>query len=214
VSRLSVLTQLFSFSLLALAISPNAHASAYIEAGTGLGSFVNGESFFGQSTASKGNGFLGSLSFYVPVTSEKRFAHLQLGLQNRVLQASDSAGNPLYFGSSEIGARLEISRLFVGAGYAPLTYVNKPGSGITSLYPNHGSTAYFFEVGAIWRVIPELQICAAYSLEKGLQSGGSSPSPISEYGLRFRFPLDPTDHKSGSKGVDFDGFRYPFGFMK
>ena len=28
-------------------------------------------------------------------------------------------------------------------------------------------------------------------------------------GIRFRFPLNPAEHKGGP-GVDFDGFRYPF----
>jgi len=200
--------------LFLIALPVTAGASVYIEAGTGLGSFVNGENFFGQTTAAKGSGFLGSLSIYVPVTSEREFLHLDLGINNRFMSATDSAGSPLALGSSEIGARLEISRAFVGGGYAPITYVGKPGDGLTSLHPNSGVTAYFLEVGAIWRVIPELQICAAYTVEHGVPSSGSlSPSPLSEYGLRFRFPLNPAEHQGG-KGVDFDGFRYPFGFMK
>jgi hypothetical protein len=213
VSRILPLYSLFS--VLALAVAPVVNASPYIEAGTSYGTYSAGQSYFGNANASQGSGFLGSLSLYFPVTSERAFAHLDLGLQNRFLSASDSTGAPLAMGSSEIGARLEISRFYVGGAYAPITYVSKSGSGVTSLHPNSGVNAYLLEAGAIWRVVPELQICFDYSLEIGLLSGGggSSPSPVSELGIRFRFPLDPAEHQGG-KGVDFDGFRYPFGFMK
>ena len=189
-------------------------ASLYIEAGAGLGSFSSGQAFFGQSTASSGSGFLGSLSAYIPVTSEKNFAHLELGIQNRFLSASDSSGATLDFATSELAARLEISRLYFGGGYTPFTFVNSQGSGILSIHRNSKASAYFVEAGAIWRVIPELQICAEYSLERGLISGGgTSPSLVSEYALRFRFPFAPDEHQGG-KNVKFDGFRYPFGVMK
>jgi hypothetical protein len=207
----------FFLSLLlssSLAFASAAKASSYIEAGTSLGSYKSAQQFSGQSAAGSGSGFLGSLSIYFPITSERQFFHFDLGLQNRFLSTSDSNGSPLALGSSEIGMRLQISRIYVGGGYAPLTYVSKAGSGLTSLHLNGGTSAYFFEGGAIWRVIPELQIAATYTMEFGLPSGGgTSPSPISEYGLRFRFPLNPTENSHGG-GVDFDGFRYPFGFMK
>ena len=208
---------LIIFGLLSLpALSLSAHAGFYIEAGTSMGTLSNGQSFFGQSdAASTKSGFLGSLSLYKPITSERNFFHFELGIQNRVLTTSGSTlGSPLAMGSSEFGTRLQISRFYVGGGYTPFTYVSKPGDGITSLHLNGGTSAYFFEAGLIWRVIPELQIVAAYSREYGLPSqGGVSPAPVAEYGLRFRFPINPTESERGS-GVQFDGFRYPFGFMK
>ncbi len=176
----------------------------------------NGGKYFGQNTAqTTGTGFLGSFSFYAPVTSIRHFFHFDLGIQNRFLTTSGSAdGAPLAMGSTDVGLRLEISRFYVGGGYAPFTYVSRPGEGLTSLHGNGGTHSYFFEAGGIWRIIPEFQIVATVAREYGLPlSGGTSPSPISEYGLRFRFPLNPTENAHGN-GVDFDGFRYPFGIMK
>jgi hypothetical protein len=117
-------------------------------------------------------------------------------------------------GSSELATRLQVGRFYVGAGYAPLTYVTKPDQGITSLHVNSGTRAYFFEGGLIWRLIPELQIALTYSREYELsQNPGSGTPVVAEYGLRFRFPLNPSEYEHAGK-VDFDGFRYPFGFMK
>ena len=105
-----------------------------------------------------------------------------------------------------IAARFEFWRFYVGGGYAPKVLID--------FKPYQGSTAYFMEGGLIWKVIPEFQIAATIALEYGIPaSGGVSPSPSTEYGLRFRFPLNPNDY-SGGKGVNFDGFRYPFGIMK
>jgi hypothetical protein len=202
----------FSFILL----GATANASTYIEAGTGLGSFSKADTFFQQAAASSTNsGFVGSLSIYTPITHERRLGHLDLGLQTRFSTSSiSSTSDPLAMGSLHLGVRLEIWRFFVGAGYSPLTWVSKAQEGLTSLHLNSGTHAYMGEAGLIWRVIPEFQIAAAMSLEYGTGSNGLSPSPITEYGLRFRFPLNPKESGPGAGGVDFDGFRYPFGVMK
>ena len=207
-------SQLFlPLTLVILLSAQKARAVAYFEAGTSLGVVSNGLGYFGQSTAqSTSKGFLGSLSFYVPVTSERKFFHFELGVQNRFLTAG-TAAFPLAMATQELGLRLQLSRFYVGGGYAPLAYVSKAGSGISSLHLNPGASAYFAETGAIWRVIPEFQIVAIYAIERGLpKTGGLSPT-LNEVGLRFRFPINPTENARGS-GVDFDGFRYPFGFMK
>ena len=197
---------LFSFS--------SAHAiGPYIEAGTSIGTISSGDSYFKQTGAS-GSAFIGSLSLYAPITSEKRFFHFDLGLQNRLTTGSASSGSSLAMATTNLAFRLEIFRLFVGAGYSPLTFSSSASGGITSLHTYSGTSSHFLEGGAIWRVIPELQIVAAAGLEYGALSGGvKSPNPITEYGLRFRFPLNPVE-SSRAAGVDFDGFRYPFGFMK
>jgi hypothetical protein len=82
-------------SLLACGIAAffavNANASPYVEGGVSAGTLTNGQNYFGQSNASSTHlGYLGSLSFYVPVTSERRFFHFDLGLQNRILSASSN----------------------------------------------------------------------------------------------------------------------------
>jgi hypothetical protein len=194
----------------------DARATAYIEVGTSIATMSNGGNYFGQSDAqSTGTGFLGSFSFYTPITSERHFFHFELGLQNRFLTTSASSDSqPLALASVDPAIRLQISRFYVGGGYTPLNFVSKAGSGLSSLHLAPSTSSYFLEVGGIWRVTPEFQVVATVAREYGLPPGGGmSPSPINEYGLRFRFPLNPVEnaHRTAS---DFDGFRYPFGFMK
>jgi hypothetical protein len=209
------LFQAFFWSALFLFPTESVNASPYFELGTSLGKLSSYDQFFGQTTTGNSSnlGFCGSLSFYVPVTSPKNIIHLDLGLQNRMYFVSNSSPQTdLAMVSVNIAARLEFYRFFVGAGYSPLSLVST--SGPLSLHSNSGATGYFGEGGVIWRVVPELQIVATYAMEYGTTSAGTkSPSPASEYGLRFRFPISP--YKSAGDASDkFDGFRYPFGIMR
>ncbi len=210
--RLPIPGTLRALSLLLLALPSGAKASLYFEGGTAIGSFKNASGFFGQSVAS-GTSFVGSFSAYVPVTREQNFMHFDLGLQTRMSTATSTSGTALAMGSAHLGARIEIWRFYAGAGYSPITFVSNKGSGLLGMHTNPGTSSYFMEGGAIWRVIPELQIVAAMALEYGSGSSGLSPSPLMEYGLRFRFPLNPKE-SGGVSESRFDGFRYPFGFMK
>jgi len=198
--------------LLALLMSQAAQAKVYFEVGTGLGSFKGADSFFQTSVSSK-QGFSGSFSAYFPVTRTSRLAHLDLGFQSRLTSATSSTGSSLGMGSANLGLRVEFWRFYLGGGYSPISFSSTNGSGLLGLHPYPSKSSYFAEGGAIWKVIPEFQIVAALSLEYGLGSGASSPAPLTEYGLRFRFPLNPTEG-STSSGVEFDGFRYPFGLMR
>ena len=204
---------------LLLFYSGTAHAwSSYFELGTSLGKISNGNSFFGLTSGaeSSNTGFCGSFSFYVPVTSPHNFFHFELGLQNRLTLVSiASPHKDLSMLTPNISMRFELYRFYVGGGYAPMTLVSSGGSGPSGLHPNTGTTAYFFEGGLIWRVVPELQIAATYAMEYGITAAGGShsPSPATEYGLRFRFPLSP-NAAAGDASSKFDGFRYPFGIMK
>jgi hypothetical protein len=149
------------------------------------------------------------------VTRPSAFGHLQAGLQTRISTTTiEGSTDPLAMGSVHLGVRLEIWRFYAGVGYSPFSWVSKPQQGVMSLHLNPEYATYFGEAGLIWRVIPELQISACFGLEYGLgRSGTQSPLPVTEYGLRFRFPFSPKEG-SGAAGVDFDGFRYPFGVMR
>lgn len=206
---------LFLSVLFCFGLSPLAQATtAYIEAGTSLGRMTSADKFFQQASAQDtGSGFVGSFSLYYPVTSLRRIVHIDLGIQNRLNLNSTTLGESLAMASINLAARIEFYRFFVGGGYSPIDFVSKTGEGASSLHTYPNSHSYFVEGGVIWRVVPELQICAVYALEFGTTPAGSGPNPASEYGLRFRFPLDP--HEAGGKGaVKFDGYRYPFGVMK
>ena len=209
--------QTISTVLLALSILLSTHegiASPYFEAGAALGDVKNGDEFFNLPNSNSDSfGFVGSFSFYAPVTSLKHFWHLELGLQNRVSTFTNSDSKSFAMLSPNLSARLEFSRFYVGAGYAPITFASKGDSGISGLTRRTDAVSYFFEGGLIWRIIPEFQIAFTYALEYGAAFGPALNSRGSEYGLRFRFPLFPKELTKGS-GADFDGFRYPFGVMK
>jgi hypothetical protein len=188
-----------------------AGAALYFEAGTGIGSLSSGDSYFGVPTAQTSN-FSASFSAYTPVTRQYPLGHIAMGLHSRATAGSAVSGTSLAFGSFNLALRVEFWRFFVGAGYSPISYISKSGEGFLGLKGRRESCSYFIETGAIWRVIPEFQIIAAFSLETGLTQAVRSPI-ITEYGLRFRFPLSPKESTSGS-GRSFDGYRYPFGIMK
>jgi hypothetical protein len=189
----------------------------YTELGASLGKISNATQYFGlgsTDSSSSNTGFAGSVSFYIQASPRRFPVHLFLGLQDRMVFASiENPASNLAMNTLNVAARLEFfNRFYAGAGYAPITF--KSVNGPMGLRNGGDTTAYFFEGGVIWRVIPELQIAATYSLEYGmLASGARSPSPSSEYGLRFRFPIFPYESKTGA-GSDFDGYRYPFGIMK
>lgn len=194
-----------------LALTPpfSASASLYFEAGTGLGQFTKADAFFGTPVSSK-SGFSGSFSAYYPVTRPQNFAHLDLGIQTRFTSTESTSGNTLTLGSANLGIRFEIWRFYFGGGYSPINFISEKGEGLLGLHTYPSNSSYFAEGGAIWKVIPEFQIVAAVSLEYGTSG---SPSPLTEYGLRFRFPINPKEGR-GQDSSSFDGFRYPFGIMK
>ena len=189
-----------------------AFASPYFDVGTSIGTVSNGDTFFQQTTVS-GSSFVGSFNFYIPVTSQNNFAHIDLGLQNRLTSFTTASSQALAMASTSLAIRIEFWRFYAGAGYAPLTFTSKPGAGIMGLQTNSGATAYFGEAGVLWRVVPEFQIALTYALEYGVPKSGSGLLTSSEMGLRFRFPMSPKEG-GGKSEVKFDGFRYPFGFMK
>jgi hypothetical protein len=189
--------------LLILAAIKVAHADPYIEAGTSIGNASNADAMAQRSLGAVGTSFIGSLSLYFPVGRGP--VHFDLGMQNRFTTLPGASGSAMMF-TPNVAARIEFWRVYIGGGYAPKVLVD--------FKPYQGSSAYFGEAGAIWRVVPELQICATIAMEYGMPaSGGKSPSPSTEYGLRFRFPLNPKEAGS-ARGVDWDGYRYPFGIMR
>ncbi len=190
----------------------SARASPYFEFGLGAANLKNAGGYFG-TPASGTLGFAGNLSGYYPVTRTSGIARVDLGIQGRLSNTTSVSGNTLTFGSMNLATRLEFWRFFVGAGYSPVSFFNTNDMGILGLHRRPGGSSYFAEGGVFWRVIPEFQILFTGALEVGNSPSGASPSPITEYSIRFRFPFQPKDSGVGKKS-DFDGYRYPFGIMK
>lgn len=192
-------------------------ASPYFEFGTSAGTISKGNGYFSTTGMDPSNmGFIGSLNFYFPVTPMKHVAHLEFGMQNRftLVSGTDSTVTNSQHAilAPAASMRIEFWRLYVGGGFAPMNFKSKNGGGFGSLTPGTGTSSYFGEVGIIWRVIPEFQICLTLAQEYASSTGASGLS-ATEYGVRFRFPISPKEIET-SGGVKWDGFRYPFGFMK
>ncbi len=209
------LPKLFLFQIASLFLGAEALAGPYFDAGFGLESMSSGANYFQQPAADKASGgFAASYGFYIPTFFRRNSFHIDLGITDRLTTASiSSTGGSLAMNTVNLAVRVEFWRIYVGGGYGVYDMVSRPDSGVTSLHGYPGTHSYFMEAGLIWRVIPELQIAGGVSLEYGLPTGGTSPSPSIDYGLHFRFPFSATEDAK-SRGVDFDGFRYPFGFMK
>lgn len=206
----------FRILMLSLLFATQAKASLYWEGDFHLNSMTRAGNYFQQSAADKtAMGFGVAFGIFLPVTSERRFFHFELGLLDRLTKSSTSGANssPLAMNTLNVGMRFEFWRFFVGGGYGFFNMVSKSGSGTSGLRAYSGASSYYFEGGVIWRVIPEFQIVLDGSAEFGKISSGISPAPSLNYGLAFRFPFNPKEGGS-SKSVQFDGFRYPFGFMK
>lgn len=213
-----------SFALfLALLISPaalqvvdqsSAYGGPYIEAGTSLGTIQSGDQYFQKPGSKTGvSSFVGSLSLYFTLPPFLNFTHFDVGLQNRfsIGSSSSTPANSLAMITPNLAVRYEFWRFFAGAGFAPITFGS--ANGISSVRIRSDTYSYFLEGGLIWRVVPEFQIALAVGIERGVvRAQGASPT-VGEYGLRFRFPINPKDDAVG-KRVKFDGFRYPFGVMK
>ncbi len=195
--------------------TPSAQAflfAPYVEFGLGSSKIKNGDTFFNLSGAHSPSTGLGeNLSFYVPVTPLRFIGHLEVGLQNRIATGTAFTGQYLDTCNPHFALRVEIWRFYAGGGYAPFTYSSTDG--ISHLTNNQLSQTYFTEFGAIWRVTPEFQITANLSNEYEIPKVPGNRMAISHYGIGFRFPLFPKE-STGTAGRDFDGFRYPFGFMR
>ncbi len=188
-----------------------AAAVPYIEGGTSLGSILNGDHFFNESGASvSGKAFVGSLSVYFTTPELLDLCHFDIGLQNR-LSLGSTATSQLTLATPNLAARFEFFRFYVGAGGSPFPLGGTTGLG--GLKHESGTYSFFFEGGLIWRVVPEFQIVPTFGIEEVKSASGLSPTTI-EYGIRFRFPINPHDQSVSKKPVKWDGFRYPFGVMR
>ncbi len=201
--------------LFACAFTPAVTQAAYIDVGTSLGSISSPSGFFNSLGSSSSNtGFVGSLGGYFGLNSLSSVVRFQLGVQNKLSIASlEATSEQLASLTHHLALRIELARFYVGAGYAPIAWRSENGRGLASLTRAQGASAQFFEGGIIWNMVPEFQICAHFGAETLNPGSGGTSATVTEYGLRFRFTLNPSEvTKSGSKS--WDGFRYPFGIMR
>ncbi len=195
----------FLFAQAGQLVTARSTFAVYSELQTGIGIISSAEKYFGVA-GSGGLGFSGGLHLYGNLFGKPGMAW-QWGIANR-LTTGNLDGASLAMLTHNLATRIEFYRFYIGGGFSPFGW--KSTDGISGLKPNSGVKTFFLEGGLIWKIVPEYQICATVAYEFPYLT--FVPTNM-EYGLRFRFHFgNPED--SSKKEKDWDGWRYPFGFMR
>ncbi len=192
-----------------LGLSGFAHASYfYTEAAPTLSEFRGGSPFFGSgldSPTSIGLGY--SFGFFFSLDNAP--IQLQIGVVNRMDNSSDQ-GNSLTLLTVYPELRLQITRLFVGAGVTNVVFSrDETISGIDNLGRSASSLAYLVEAGVLFPITPKFSFGGSGTLEYVKTGGNLSPSPAVSANILLRFYFG-FSHGGGSSN-EFKGWRYPFG---
>jgi len=209
----------FSAALLVLTLagmSSVARASTLIfEVGGGISQIRNGSPFFGSSAPATADiGLAGNLSLLYGFGNGTSPIDLQFGVESIL---SNGTSFNQYYGMfvPYPAVRLQLSRIYLGAGLSPLIlrrFDTSPGLGGGF----QSGLAYLGQLGLLLPVTPSFSL-ALQSDAQFISSGGvTSPGPVLNFQLvlRFYFSLFGIGKGSGGSSYqsnEFKGFRYPFG---
>lgn len=214
--RISLATLGVTLGAIATCVSParSQASSWYWEIGGGLGKIAGGEALFDRSGAEGSSAALGAAAnggvYFNPLHG--RPLEPQFGIQTRAnFGSSDSTR--LFMIAPYFIARLQASRLFVGAGFAPMVWRRAADdSGIADASRATGTMNFCAEGGVLWPITPDLSLGATAGAQFGLNSGTRSPDPAWDIGAMMRFYFGVSDPSGvGSRSSEFTGWRYPFG---
>jgi hypothetical protein len=209
----------FPLALLAIANSvTSAMGSAFfVETGGGISQMRSGELFFGSdipSVSAFGGNF--NLGVYYNFTDMREPMAFQFGLHERYSSASTT--NYFSIHAPYAVVRIQISRLYISGGVTPFLYKRVSDSpGIDHFEKSVSTISYFAELGLLWPVTQEFSLGGSASGQfiRSSSIAAFSPKPIVDlvFSMRFYF-----GHSAGGGGphssVEWEGWRYPFGFRK
>jgi len=180
--------------------------SIHIETGFGMSTIGNTDPFFGTGGPTAATpGFGGDFGLFAGIFGN--VIEFQLGVENRLSTGAGSTGN--YMLNIPYGMfRIQISKLFVGAGYSNFIYRqsnNLPEA--MTLTQLQGATATVLEGGILFPITPLFSMGGKGSLESITGGGGTTSSTTIAFLLRFYFSISQ-DQGSSS---EYKGWRYPFG---
>ena len=183
------------------------HASAfYYEFQGGFAQIRNSEPFFTGTPSILDRGFSLNGSFGYSFSGGAIPAEAQIGLQHRTVTGSVNSMEYYAIQAPYLIARLQLSRIFVGAGFAPFVWRRVgPMPGLDAFSGAPGSRAFLGEGGFLWPAAAQFITT----------DGVLSPKPTGELTVLMRVYFGFSRSSSSSDGRDtsneFHGWRYPFG---
>ncbi|MDR3606601.1 MAG: hypothetical protein P4M08_04375 [Oligoflexia bacterium] len=193
-----------------------AHAgSFYVDAGGGVAKMQSLDAF-GPGDSSTSMGYNLNSSLFVNFSSGGPI-ELQLGLVQDYASANGSTtGNSLSLLTVYPALRLQITRLYFTGGYTPWVWQSQGSGTSASAARAVGSSSVLAEAGLLWPITPEFSLGAFGNAQFVKNPDGNGPSPAMSAGvlMRFHFGYYGDNSGGGHKSNEYDGFRYPFGFMR
>jgi len=192
-----------------------AHAGAafYVDAGGSVVHMHNPDPFYGTGIPSAGIGYGLNLGIFTTFTEKSPLVNLQFGIEDRFSTGGDSSQQASYqFMAVYPVLRLQLSRLFLSAGYSPIVWRGETLNGSSSaLTEVSGASSYLAEAGTLFPITPKFSFGASLSGEWVHADPSWSPRPIMAGNFFMRFYFGFGSGGGSSNSTEFRGWRYPFG---
>ena len=174
----------------------------------------------GGNPASSGSGYNANLGIFFRPANSAPIVEFHFGILYRIqAMSSDVSGatsltSVAYTMNTPFPVlRLQISRLYFGAGYTTMVYRSVGQStDYFGVQRASSASATYVEGGLLWPITPKFSLAASLAMTSFTQGGAVSPSPVydANINMRFYWGFSKGDgSKSGSN--EFKGWRYPFG---
>lgn len=209
------------FALLILAFAaapwPAKATSFYVESGMGVSQFRAASGLFTDSEGvATDMGLAFGLGIFFATGDGRNPIEFQIGLQPRLSSSSDANGSYSLLSAYPI-VRLQISRLYLGGGYAPYVYKRSAATaGFDAFTPVTGGRNLMAEIGALFPVTPDFSLALSGVMNLMRSDAGLSPKTLDYlFSMRFYFGHSGASGGGSEKSSnEFKGWRYPFGFMR
>ena len=202
-----------------LIMSTSAHAGLfYVNNGVGLSQIRSGDPFFGSGVGSPQTlGLHFTLGLYWGVGSGQNPIDFQIGFEPRLNTGSDTNASYSTLSIYPV-ARLQVSRAYLGVGWAPMVY-KRVGSalGFDGFQLVQGAKHWMAEAGMLFPMTPEFSMGLGMTAEFLKSDLGTSPITYSGVvSMRYYFAQtgDSSGGGSSRRSNEHRGWRYPFGYMR
>ncbi len=181
----------------------------YFEFGAGPSRFTTNQGYFGSgfSTGSEFGVGINNGLFYSFGSGSKPI-ELHFGVADRLVEIRESGASYAFFGVYPT-VRLQLSRVWFGAGYSPLTLVRMQETGGLDNFkePTNGN-ALCFDAGVLFPITPFFSVGGSGAVQTF--TGGGATAGAFDIGFFLRFYMGFITGEKRNSG-EFKGWRYPFG---
>jgi hypothetical protein len=186
----------------------------YFDFDAGVSQIRSGSALFGSpSPNSSSYGFEQGATLMANFGSDHSAIELQLGLTNRFTMVSDTNGSFIFAAPYPL-VRVQMSRIFIGAGITPFGLVTPVQRASAYLHPAFSYT-YLVEAGLLVPITPLFSLGVAGSGQFVNSAGTMGPNPIIGATGFMRFHLGNFGSSgSNESSNEWMGWRYPFGSIR